>query len=96
MIIVALVSLLRLNKGVKHRRSFLQITQEANPIARFVRTRRRQLRQTQEVFAKRCGVGLAFLKRLEIGDEDLRFSKVLQVVRFLGADLIPIHQTPSG
>ena len=39
--------------------------------------------------AKHSGVGLAFLKRLESGDENLHLAKVLQVLRHLNADLFP-------
>ena len=71
------------------RRSEQEILESINPVAIFVRKKRKALGLTQEIFARRCGVGLAFLRRLESGDENLQLSKVLQVVRYLGAELIP-------
>ncbi|MES2527799.1 MAG: helix-turn-helix domain-containing protein [Bdellovibrionota bacterium] len=71
------------------RRTNAEIEKELGAVAYFVRKKRKQQGVTQESLAKGAGVGLAFLKRLEGGDENLHLAKVLQVLRFLNADLFP-------
>ncbi len=71
------------------RRSNAQIEKELGTVAYFIRKKRKERGYTQEEFAKLSGVGLAFLKRLEGGDENLHLAKVLQVLRHLNADLYP-------
>lgn len=71
------------------RRSNAEIERELGTVAYFVRKRRKESGFTQEQLAKHSGVGLAFLKRLEGGDENLHLAKVLQVLRHLKADLFP-------
>ena len=71
------------------RRSNAEIERELGAVAYFIRKRRKDRGFTQEQLAKSSGVGLAFLKRLESGDENLHLAKVLQVLRHLNADLIP-------
>jgi y4mF family transcriptional regulator len=71
------------------RRTNAEIEKELGAVAYFIRNRRKQRGVTQEELAKEAGVGLAFLKRLEGGDENLHMAKVLQVLRHLNADLIP-------
>jgi y4mF family transcriptional regulator len=71
------------------RRSNAEIERELSTVAYFIRKRRKERGITQEQLAKSSGVGLAFLKRLEGGDENLHLAKVLQVMRFLNADLFP-------
>ncbi len=71
------------------RRSNAQIERESGTVAYFIRKRRKEMQLTQEQLAKSSGVGLAFLKRLEVGDENLHMAKVLQVLRYLKADLFP-------
>ncbi len=71
------------------RRSNAQIERELGTVAYFIRKKRKEMGLTQEELAKTSGVGLAFLKRLEIGDENLHLAKVLQVLRRLNADLFP-------
>lgn len=73
----------------KLRRNIETIQKEANPIANFVREQRKYLGYTQEVFAKRVGVNLRFLKELELGKETLKMDKVNQVLNYLGAHLVP-------
>ncbi|HXH32569.1 MAG TPA: helix-turn-helix domain-containing protein [Bacteriovoracaceae bacterium] len=72
-----------------NRRSNAQIEKELSTVAYFIRRKRKERGHTQEQFAKAAGVGLAFLKRLEGGDENLHLAKVLQVMRHLNADLFP-------
>jgi y4mF family transcriptional regulator len=71
------------------RRTNAEIERELSTVAYFIRKRRKDRGITQEQLAKFSGVGLAFLKRLEGGDENLHLAKVLQVMRFLNADLFP-------
>ncbi|WPU64748.1 helix-turn-helix domain-containing protein [Peredibacter starrii] len=71
------------------RRSNAEIEREIGSVAYFIRKRRKERGYTQEHLAKSSGVGLAFLKRLEGGDENLHLAKVLQVLRHLNADLFP-------
>ncbi|MCM2350873.1 MAG: helix-turn-helix domain-containing protein [Bacteriovoracaceae bacterium] len=71
------------------RRSNAEIERELGTVAYFIRKKRKDRGFTQEQLAKHSGVGLAFLKRLEGGDENLHLAKVLQVLRHLNADLIP-------
>jgi predicted transcriptional regulator len=71
------------------RRSNAEIERELGTVAYFIRKKRKTIGLTQEELAKSSGVGLAFLKRLEGGDENLHMAKVLQVMRYLKADLFP-------
>jgi predicted transcriptional regulator len=71
------------------RRSNAEIERELGTVAYFIRKKRKERGVTQEKLAKDSGVGLAFLKRLEGGDENLHMAKVLQVLRHLNADLFP-------
>lgn len=71
------------------RRSNAEIEKELSMVAFFIRKRRKERGLTQEQLAKNSGVGLAFLKRLESGDENLHLAKVLTVLRHLNADLYP-------
>ncbi len=71
------------------RRTNAAIERELGTVAYFIRKKRKEKGFTQEQLAKNSGVGLAFLKRLEAGDENLHMAKVLQVLRHLNADLFP-------
>lgn len=71
------------------RRTNSQIERSLGTVAYFIRKKRKERGITQEEFAREARVGLAFLKRLESGDENLHLAKVLQVLRFLNADLFP-------
>lgn len=71
------------------RRTNAEIEKEVGAVAYFIRKKRKERGYTQEELAKSSGVGLAFLKRLEGGDENLHLAKVLQVMRHLNADLFP-------
>ncbi|APJ05066.1 hypothetical protein AXG55_03560 [Silvanigrella aquatica] len=59
------------------------------PTAKFVREKRKFLGYTQYEFSFRTGVGLRFLKELELGKQSLRMDKVNQVLNYLGARLEP-------
>lgn len=71
------------------RRTNAEIERDLGTVAYFIRKKRKERGCTQEELAKSSGVGLAFLKRLEGGDENLHLAKVLQVLRHLNADLFP-------
>ena len=62
---------------------------KSSKLASFIRDRRKLMGLTQEEFSLRVGVGLAFLKRLETGETNLQYAKILQVLDYLGATLIP-------
>lgn len=72
------------------RRTNREIQEAAGPIAVFVRRERRAAGLTQEQLAERCGVGLRFLKELELGKSTLRLDRVREVLRFFGHGLGPI------
>jgi y4mF family transcriptional regulator len=71
------------------RRTNVEIERELGTVAYFIRKKRKERGFTQEQLARNSGVGLAFLKRLESGDENLHLAKVLQVLRHLNAELFP-------
>lgn len=71
------------------RRSNAEIERSIGTVAYFVRRKRKERGITQDELAKCSGVGLAFLKRLEGGDENLHLAKVLLVMRHLNAELFP-------
>jgi y4mF family transcriptional regulator len=71
------------------RRSQSEIKEAAGPIASFAREQRKALGYTQEEFAQRVGVGLRFLKDLELGKKTVRLDKVNQVLNYLGAEVVP-------
>ena len=69
------------------RRTNDQIARAAGPIAIYVRGRRKELGYTQVALADRAGVGLRFLRELELGKKNLRLDKVSQVLEFLGGEI---------
>ncbi len=69
------------------RRKLPEIKEDAGPIAWFVRTSRKGAGMTQEQLAQDCGVGLRFLKELELGKPTLRMDKVQHVLQFFGCEL---------
>lgn len=73
----------------KHRRTLQELDLEIGPVATFIRDQRKRLGYTQEEFSTRVGVGLRFLKDLELGKKSTRMDKVNQVLAFLGHQLIP-------
>ncbi|HTE22948.1 helix-turn-helix transcriptional regulator [Flavitalea sp.] len=62
-----------------------------NPIADFVKTRRKQLGITQEEFAEKAGVALTVIRKVEQGKENLSLSKVNQVLLMFGHTLGPVN-----
>ncbi len=62
-----------------------------NLISSFVKTRRKQLKLTQEEFASRAGVALTVIRKIEQGKENLSLSKVNQVLKMFGQVLSPVR-----
>jgi len=60
-----------------------------NMIASFVKTRRKQVKLTQEELALRAGVALTVVRKIEQGKENLSLSKVNQVLKMFGHVLAP-------
>ena len=71
------------------RRSVEELQKALNPIAIFVRQRRKMLGYTQEELAERTGTSLGFIKALELGKNSVRVDKVNQVLSLFGARLEP-------
>ncbi len=78
----------------KHRRTTSELIQNIGPVAVFVRHRRKLLGYSQEELALRTGVGMRFLKDLELGKKTARMDKVNQVLAFFGAQLEPVPLQP--
>lgn len=55
-----------------------------NPIAAFVKEKRKSVKLSQEELAFKAGVGLRFLRELERGKTTLRIDKVNQVLELFG------------
>lgn len=63
-----------------------------NPIAEFVKKRRKQLKLTQEEFALRAGVALVVIRKIEQGKENLNLSKVNQILKMFGHTVGPVSE----
>ena len=63
-----------------------------NLIADFVRSRRKQLKLTQEEFATKAGVALTVIRKIEQGKDNLSLSKVNQVLHMFGQVLGPVDE----
>ncbi|HEY0669619.1 MAG TPA: helix-turn-helix domain-containing protein [Sphingobacteriaceae bacterium] len=57
------------------------------------RTRRKQLKLTQEEFATKAGVALTVIRKIEQGKENLSLSKVNQVLKMFGQVLGPVNES---
>ena len=60
-----------------------------NPIAKFVKTLRKEAGLTQEEFAMRSGLGLRFVRDLEQGKETVRMDKVNVALNMFGMEAAP-------
>ncbi|MCI1189878.1 helix-turn-helix transcriptional regulator [Hymenobacter sp. DH14] len=60
-----------------------------NPLAAFVKQRRKLLQLSQPDLAAKAGVGLRFVRELEQGKATLRLDKVNLVLRLFGHELAP-------
>ena len=63
-----------------------------NPIASFIKERRKKLKLTQVELAKKSGVGLRFIRELEQGKETLQLNKVNQVLQLFGHEAGPVKK----
>jgi y4mF family transcriptional regulator len=78
------------------RRTVSEMRKTLNPIAIFVRDRRKLLGYTQEELAERSGTSLGFVKALELGKNSVRVDKVNEVLALFGARLEPINAPREG
>lgn len=60
-------------------------------IAKFVKSRRKQLKLTQEELAIKSGVALTVIRKIEQRKDNLNFSKVNQVLQMFGHVLGPVN-----
>lgn len=67
-------------------------TYNMSELSFFVKTRRKQLKLTQEEFAEKTGVALTVIRKIEQGKENLNLSKVNQVLQMFGHVLGPINE----
>ncbi|MEX1045418.1 MAG: helix-turn-helix transcriptional regulator [Chthoniobacterales bacterium] len=62
----------------------------SEPVAKFLKAKRRGLGLTQHDLADRAGVGLRFIRDLEQGKPTLRLDKVNQVLALFGHRMEPV------
>lgn len=62
-------------------------------ISEFVRQKRKEYKLTQRDLADRAGVGIRFIRELEVGKPTLRMDKVNIVLDLFGHQLGPIPGT---
>lgn len=60
-----------------------------NPIAKFVRNRRKKSNLTQVELADVTGLGVRFVRELEQGKPNLMTDKINQILLFFGHTLTP-------
>jgi len=63
-------------------------------LAQFVKSRRKNVKLTQEKFAEKAGVALTVVRKIEQGKENLNLDKVNQVLRMFGHELGPVVMKP--
>ena len=63
-----------------------------NLIAEFVKTKRKQVKLTQEELALKAGVALTVIRKIEQGKDNLSLSKVNQVLKMFGHVLGPVNE----
>ena len=62
-------------------------------LANFVKTKRNEVKLTQEEFAERAGVALTVIRKIEQGKENLNLEKVNQALQFIfQGKILPILQ----
>jgi len=62
-----------------------------NPIATFVRNRRKLLKLSQAELSDYTGLGLRFIRDLEQGKPNLMTHKVNELMMFFGHELVPME-----
>lgn len=68
------------------------MTKKLNPIASFVKEKRKKLNLTQIELAEKAGVGIRFIRELEQGKETLQLNKVNQVLQLFGNEAGPVKK----
>jgi y4mF family transcriptional regulator len=68
------------------------MAKKLNPIASFVKEKRKKLNLTQIGLAEKAGVGLRFIRELEQGKETLQLNKVSQVLQLFGHEAGPVKK----
>ncbi len=63
-----------------------------NPIAAFIKKKRKEAGLTQEEFAMRSGLGLRFIRDLEQGKSTVRMDKVNAALAMFGMEAGPIRK----
>jgi y4mF family transcriptional regulator len=63
-----------------------------NPIASFIKEKRKKLSLTQIELAEKAGVGIRFIRELEQGKETLQLNKVNQVLQLFGQEVGPVKK----
>ena len=63
-----------------------------NPIAVFIKKKRKEAGLTQEEFALRSGLGLRFIRDLEQGKSTVRMDKVNAALTMFGMEAGPIRK----
>jgi y4mF family transcriptional regulator len=61
-------------------------------ISEFVKTKRKQLKLTQEELAMKSGVALTVIRKIEQGKDNLSLLKVNQVLMMFGHILGPVNE----
>jgi len=69
------------------------LAKKLNPIASFVKEKRKKLNLTQIELAEKAGVGIRFIRELEQGKETLQLNKVNQVLRLFGHEAGPVKKS---
>ena len=59
-------------------------------LSEFVKERRKEVNLTQEEFAKRTGVALTVIRKIEQGKTNMNLEKVNLVLKIFGNELVPI------
>ncbi len=60
-------------------------------LAEFVKQKRKEAELTQEDFAKRAGVALTVIRKIEQGKGNLNLEKANQVLKMFGHELAPAN-----
>jgi y4mF family transcriptional regulator len=68
------------------------MTKNLNPIASFIKEKRKKLSLTQIELAEKAGVGIRFIRELEQGKETLQLNKVNQVLQLFGHEAGPVKK----
>ena len=69
------------------------MAKKLNPIASFVKEKRKKLNLTQIELAEKAGVGIRFIRELEQGKETLQLNKVNQVLRLFSHEAGPVKKS---